>query len=159
MLNSWQFLQRRQCSWQPDTGEAGRGRLGFCTLTHLTFGIEREELINNPPTMTLCNDSFYYQPVNPALWLCPFKPSGVEFLFTYFYFPGAWTWKVSLSSCHILKLIQGRGQWLVVGDSAPRSAEHGSRQRLKQFGAPFLKPGSHPGTKGVRETHLLNQYA
>lgn len=41
--------------------------------------------------MTCCRDSFYYQPVNPVLQLCPFRPSGVQ-LFTYFYFPGARTW-------------------------------------------------------------------
>ena len=46
--------------------------------------------------MTLCNDSFYNQPVNPPRQLCPFRPSGTAVLFTYFYFPGAWTWKVCL---------------------------------------------------------------
>ena len=46
--------------------------------------------------MTLCNDSFYNQPVNPPRQLCPFRPSGIAVLFTYFCFPGAWTWKVCL---------------------------------------------------------------
>lgn len=32
-----------------------------------------------------------------------------------------------------MKLIQGRGQRLVVGDSALRSAENGSRERFQQF--------------------------
>ena len=46
--------------------------------------------------MTLCNDSFYNQPVNAPRQLCPFRPSGIAVLFTSFYFPGAWTWKVCL---------------------------------------------------------------
>lgn len=83
-----------------------------------------------------------------------------------FIFLGPELGKFVFCQCHILKLIQGLGQWLVVGNSALRSAGNGrSQQVVLSSGFTSKKTVSHPETKGVEEIHLLiatsfqNQYA
>lgn len=84
--------------------------------------------------MILYNDSFYYQPVNPPLQLRPFRPSAVEFLFTYFYFPGPWPLEVCLlPGSHLGVDLTARAvadcRWL----STNKSAECGSGRGFSRW--------------------------
>lgn len=80
--------------------------------------------------MTLCNDSFYYQPVNPpsSSVLSGHLVSRSYLLILIFL--GLELGKFVSCQCHNLKLIQGLGQWPVIDDSALRSAEHRCGQRF-----------------------------
>lgn len=82
--SSWKMTW---CSWQDETGAAGRARFGAYILKHLTFGVWGEhclDLINNSPTMTTCNDSFYCALVNPQTQLCPVGPSAAHLFLSIF---------------------------------------------------------------------------
>lgn len=104
--------------------------------------------------MTLCNDSFYYQPVNPLRQLCPFSHLLLHPYLLIFIFLGLELGTFISCQCHSLKLTQGLGPWLVVGDSGAKSAEKGSGPRFQQ-GVHLMKPAGPLGTRGLGDTHLL----